>query len=274
MIQGIYYIKHINSERKYVGSSNNVEKRLTQHKRHLINNSHHNIQLQRAVNKYGIDQFEFYLFIETQSYSKKELLNYEQTFIDANINGYNMAPANGGDILSNHPYKDAIRKQIKHTHAVTISKLTLEERKLKFGKSGSDNHNWKDGGITKKICTYCNLNKIAVNSNACGDCRIRSGRGNSFYGKHHSDETKKKLSDANSGDNSWIKDIAPAKLSYTKRYQIIYPSGEIKEVAGLKIIANEFNVSIENVHATIQRIKLGNIPKRGAFANTIIKLIN
>ena len=42
-------------------------------------------------------------------------------------------------------------------------------------------------------------------------------------------------------------------------------------MSGLKAIAKEFNVSVENVHATLKRISNGKIPKRGVFANFIIK---
>lgn len=45
-------------------------------------------------------------------------------------------------------------------------------------------------------------------------------------------------------------------------------------MAGLKSIAIEFNVSIENVAATIKRIALGKIPRRGVFKNIIVKVID
>lgn len=111
--------------------------------------------------------------------------------------------------------------------------------------------NWSESGKQK-------LSEIA---------KSRTGSKNPFYGKSHTDETKKKLRERSF---DWIRGIDPSKLSYTKKYKIIYPDGNTKEVAGLKIIAKEFNVSIENVHATIKRIKKGNTPKRGVFANFII----
>ena len=73
-----------------------------------------------------------------------------------------------------------------------------------------------------------------------------------------------------SGDNSWIKNIDPSNLPYTKQYSITYPNHTTKIVYGLKAIANEFNVSVENVHATIKRTKLGKMPIKGKFANHII----
>ena len=101
--------------------------------------------------------------------------------------------------------------------------------------------------------------------------RKRTGAKNGFYGKHHTTKSKKKMSEANSGDNNWIKGINPSLLPYTKQYQITYTSGEVKIVAGLKAISTEFNVSIENVYATIKRIQKGNIPKRGVFSGILIR---
>lgn len=101
----------------------------------------------------------------------------------------------------------------------------------------------------------------------------RTGEKNGFFGRSHSESSKQKNRESHTGENSWIKGIDPSLLPYTKQYIIQYPNGDIKEVAGLKAIADEFKVSIENVHATIKRIAQGKIPKRGVFANTIIQEI-
>ena len=52
-MQGIYYIENTKTQRRYYGSSFNIEKRLTQHKQDLGKRKHHNIQLQRTYNKYS-----------------------------------------------------------------------------------------------------------------------------------------------------------------------------------------------------------------------------
>ena len=101
--------------------------------------------------------------------------------------------------------------------------------------------------------------------------RARVGEKNGFFGKKHTDAAKQKNREAHSGANSWIKGINPEELPYTKNYSIMYQDGTIKNVAGLKLIATEFKVSMANVHATIQRMKIGNIPKRGVFAGIVIK---
>lgn len=273
-MEGVYCIECISTGRKYYGSSMNVEKRLKQHRTDLIKQKHHNIQLQRAVDKHGLDDFKFYLVEETQFNVRKLLQELEQQYINNNVNGYNMAPANGGDCISNHPDREVIIDKIRQAIIARNSKLLPKERKEKFGLPREKNGNWKNGGISYKLCPICNTNKIAAISNLCNKCRDRTKEKNPFFNKHHNESTKQLLRLLNSGDNSWIKGINPALLPYTKSYMIIYPTGETKKVAGLKAIAEEFKVSIENVHATIKRIKNGKIPKRGAFANIVIKEIN
>ena len=100
--------------------------------------------------------------------------------------------------------------------------------------------------------------------------KTRTGEKNAFYGKQHTEETKQRQRE---NCNKWIKGIDPSLLPYTKHYQIIYPNGTIKQVAGLKIISEEFNVSIPNIYATIKRIAKGKIPNKGVFSGIIIQEI-
>lgn len=285
-MQGIYCIENIKSGRKYYGSSMAVDRRLKQHLTDLQKQKHHNLQLQRSFNKHSQSAFIFQLVEETAFSSRKDLLIHEQTYLDKNIGGYNMAPANGGDTISNHPNKIQIIENLRQQTLLRNQNLTASERKEKYGVSGDQNGMF---GKTHSEDVKSVLRGLMIgNTRAAGAVRTEEyklnvsnrmkgkylGEDNPFYGKYHTVESKKKISDANSGDNSWIKNIDPALLPYTKRYSITYPSGEIKEVSGLKAIAIEFNVSIENVHATIKRINQGKIPVRGVFANTIIKQIS
>jgi group I intron endonuclease len=273
-MQGIYCIENIITNVKYFGSSINIENRLSSHKTNLLNNKHHNLFLQRSVNKYGIKNFKFYVIEKTNYTTRKDLLVCEQTYLDDNNGGFNMAPASGGDILSNHPNKDDIIKQIQLTINKRYGAMTSNQRKEVYGKNGEKNSGWKggvaSGNTVYKICPSCKTNEIHKNSNICGPCRDRTGTKNPFHGKCHTEETKAILREKMSGDNSWIKGIDPSKLPYTKKYMITYPNGNTKIVYGLKCIAKEFNTSIENVHATIYRIAQGKIPKRGVFKNIII----
>lgn len=51
---GIYCIENTANGKKYIGQASDIEKRWTQHKQKLRNNSHHNPHLQNAWNTYAV----------------------------------------------------------------------------------------------------------------------------------------------------------------------------------------------------------------------------
>ena len=55
----IYKISNNVDDRIYIGSTINLNKRWNEHKRKLLNHKHHNIHLQRFVDKYGLDSLNF-----------------------------------------------------------------------------------------------------------------------------------------------------------------------------------------------------------------------
>lgn len=84
----IYGIKSKTSSKIYVGASGNFKRRWTEHKNALKNNKHHSIKLQRAWNKYGKEDFEFFVLEKGDGNSVRR----EQHWIDkldAYENGYN-----------------------------------------------------------------------------------------------------------------------------------------------------------------------------------------
>lgn len=94
---GIYRIKNNVNGKSYIGSTRNFRKRKSEHLRTLINNTHHSILLQRAYNKYGVENF---IFEVVELCNIVELLKREQWFIDnyevsKAITGYNICPIAG-----------------------------------------------------------------------------------------------------------------------------------------------------------------------------------
>lgn len=65
-VSGIYRILNTINNKSYIGSSVSVFKRLSTHKRMLINNKHFNKHLQSSFNRYGLDNFNFSLIEETE----------------------------------------------------------------------------------------------------------------------------------------------------------------------------------------------------------------
>lgn len=69
---GIYKIENQVNSKVYIGSSNNLNKRLGRHKRELNSGKHHSVHLQRSWDKYGGNSFEF----DTLLYCSEENLTF------------------------------------------------------------------------------------------------------------------------------------------------------------------------------------------------------
>lgn len=83
IISGIYLILEKSSLICYIGQSKDIYMRLGQHKEMLLNQEHHNYQLQENFNKSGIDDFEFLvLFFGSTMKEKKAREELEQQYID------------------------------------------------------------------------------------------------------------------------------------------------------------------------------------------------
>lgn len=99
---GIYKIVNIKNSKIYIGSSINVENRLKEHKKSLLEGKHHSIKLQRSYDIHGENNFKYEIIEEC---SKESLLSREQYYIDlydCYNKGYNSVPKAGSNIGMKH----------------------------------------------------------------------------------------------------------------------------------------------------------------------------
>lgn len=187
---GIYRIKNLINGKCYYGSSKNIEKRWSTHKRGLNTNTHINCILQRAWDKYGENNFIFEIIEECDI---NILLETEQKYLDLQPE-YNIGvKSSGGDNLTKNPNKVNIVKKMTESVKRRYNTMTDEEKKEKHSQPMETNPNWK-GGISISNCEVCNK-KISQNAKRCMEHieYERNGIDNPFFGKKHSDETKNKL---------------------------------------------------------------------------------
>ena len=91
---GIYMITNKVSNKKYIGSSRNIEQRKRTHLHKLRHGKHENAHLQNAFNKYGEENFEFSILEEClkENLAQKEKKNIEEWETLCRDKGYNICP--------------------------------------------------------------------------------------------------------------------------------------------------------------------------------------
>lgn len=204
-MQGIYKITD-HKGRSYIGSTVHTHKRFAQHKSGLLQGRHHNIFLQRVVDKHGIGCLTFEL-IESVG-DRNNLFEREQYYIDTLKPEFNIGGVGGGDNFTKNPNKLDIKNRISKT----LKRKYASGEIVAVGKTGKDNPNWRGGS------TYCSCgNRKSVYAKTCDKCRVRTGEKNPFYGHTHSDETKQKLSVAKMGNK-------PANMRRVSIDGVVYES--------------------------------------------------
>lgn len=148
MTIGIYCIEHINSAKKYIGKSKNIEKRLQVHKYLLCDPKRSkdcNRHLHNAVQKYGIGLFKFYVLEAFENINELIMKERELYWIDF----YNTCIRDFGYNLR----RDSSTKMMVHEETLALQSIVhlgknnanfgnrwSNEQKLKMSKIASARH--------------------------------------------------------------------------------------------------------------------------------------
>lgn len=167
---GIYCIENIINGKKYIGQSINIYDRWQKHIGELNRNKHDNDYLQKSWNKYGIDNFKFYIIehcnIDELDSREVYYINlYDTTNRDC---GYNLK---GGGQNGGSWYIDESRKKMSDSVKKSYTPELIEKRRQDALKQ------WSNPDIKLKISG------------------VNSGR----FGKHLSEEARKKIGEAHKG---------------------------------------------------------------------------
>ena len=153
----IYAIYNTVTHKTYIGQSCDLYKRINRHFSELRSGTHHNILMQEDYNKYGESSFQYNEIAQTESQIDADTI--ELHLINKYFNDgilYNLNKnTHGGDIISYHPNLENIKTKMSES----MKKRYEDNPDLKIQYS----------------------NKF-------------SGAGNPMYGKHHSMESREKMS--------------------------------------------------------------------------------
>ena len=108
---GIYQIRNILDNKRYIGSAQDFKHREANHFYYLRQGTHHSDYLQNAYNKYGNDAFVFEILLF--NINKEKLVYLEQAFIDCLQPEYNIAPKAGS--LLGMPKTDEHKQKLRES---------------------------------------------------------------------------------------------------------------------------------------------------------------
>lgn len=216
----IYKIECVANERVYIGQTFNMHKRKKEHFNDLKRNKHHSILLQRAYNKYGVENFNHTLIEECLESQANDREIYWINFYNS-IDKYKGFNLDGGGSLKG--ISDITREKHringrKHYYKVAYKYLNSPEARLKRSKAfrgennpmyGKTPREWMDEGTYEKWVEDKRKRLSVKENNPMKNGHTEEskqkismavrGENNPFYGKEHSDEFKQRLSEERRG---------------------------------------------------------------------------
>lgn len=200
MTSGIYCIRNTISGKRYVGSAISVSHRWHNHKSDLEKGKHHSPHLQHAWKQYGADVFEWTV---VEVCSPEMLMIREQAWIDyyqsyVQEHGYNICPKAYSSLGIKR--SEGAKKKMADAHR---GRILSEETKLKMSLAHRGRTMTEEA---KKKLSFSRKGKLSP------ETRLRMSEANRRrptisdetrkkysdvqLGKHHSEETKKKMSES------------------------------------------------------------------------------
>ncbi len=187
-VSGIYSITNVENNRFYIGSSIDLNQRYYTHFSNLKKGKHHSYKIQKDYNSFGKDAF-VYDVLEVCEKVKEVLITREQFYLDFYDPYYNVLKKADSSMGSKRTdeYKKRMSDMFK-------GKKWTEEAKAKYSKTMSG-RKWS---LNKRESMKGKSNFIGKDNN---------GTNNGFYGKNHTEEFKKRMSNLKKTD-PYLKDIA------------------------------------------------------------------
>lgn len=221
-ISGVYKITNTVNQKFYIGSTVDIQKRWNHHLVFLRRGKHHNRHLQRAFVKYGECVFTIEALERTER-SRTVLMSREQFYLDTlqpfKKRGYNLCRQAGSNLGVKHTAKvrEAMRKRMLGRVPWNKGKKRppfSEEWKRKLGaKPGKDNHFFGRKHSEEAKKLISEKNKgKSAGENNFFYGKDFSGEKNGMYGRTHTAEAREKIGAPQRG-----KKLAPEHIEALRR---------------------------------------------------------
>jgi group I intron endonuclease len=181
MASGIYCFENLVNGKKYIGQAVNLERRLREHEYYLEKGRDKCAALQRAVTKYGRENFTVYIL----EYCEADILNEREIYYVSEFNtnnrcyGYNIA-SGGRSGLIGYKWPKWFGEKISQAKKGWV--MPDEQRKRM-----SELHRGKTVSAETR-------QRISEG---------RSGEKHYMFGKKHTEETKQRMSQSHSGEQAY-----------------------------------------------------------------------
>lgn len=228
----MYVHKNLLNGKEYCGiTCQKPEYRWRENGKGYLENPH----FTRAIQKYGWDSFDHIIIYS--DLSKEEACSLEQKYIsEHNLTnpdkGYNQT--GGGDGMFGFHHSEETKKKMSESRS---GHIVTEDARRKISNANSGSRNGMYGRIPWNLGLHMSdESKAKVSKNRAGK---NSGENHPMYGKKHSEEAKRKISEANKGRTAWNKGIhtgipsanARSVSQYDKDWNLIKVYRSVSEAA-------------------------------------------